>query len=57
VWRVKPIANSSSSELAPASACVTVALLTGKTPADAACKDVAKHSDFARDLQKQAKAK
>jgi len=57
VWRVKPIANSSSSELAPASACVTVALLTGKTPADAACKDVAKHSDFARDLQKQAEAK
>src|SRR5262249_1998896 len=35
----------------------TVALLTGKPPADAACKDVAKHSDFARDLQRQTKAK
>lgn len=49
--------NSASSALAPASACVTVALLTGKVPADPACKDVAKHSDFASDLQKQAKIK
>ncbi len=45
--------NSSSSALAPASACVTVALLTGKMPADAACKDLAKYSDFVRDLQKR----
>ncbi len=49
--------NSASSELAPASACVTVALLTGKTPTDAACKDVVKNSDFVRDLQKQANVK
>src|SRR5262245_11019876 len=49
--------NSTSSELAPATACVTVALLTGKAPADAACKDVAKHSDFARNLPKQANVK
>jgi hypothetical protein len=43
--------NSSSSELAPATACVSVALLTGKLPADAACKDVTRYSDFARGLQ------
>jgi hypothetical protein len=43
--------NSASSELAPASACVTVALLTGKIPADAACRDVAKHSEFAHRLR------
>jgi hypothetical protein len=43
--------NSSSSELAPAVACVSVALLTGKLPPDAACKDVTKYSDFARGLQ------
>src|SRR5262249_25310152 len=43
--------NSSSSELAPATACVSVALLTGKIPADAACKDVVKYSDYARGLQ------
>jgi hypothetical protein len=42
--------NSSSSELAPASACVTVALLTGKVPADEACKNVAQHSDYVRGL-------
>jgi hypothetical protein len=45
--------NSASSVLAPASACVTVALLTGKLPADAACKDVVKYSDFARSLQQR----
>ncbi|HKQ75388.1 MAG TPA: hypothetical protein VJ810_16935 [Blastocatellia bacterium] len=45
--------NSASSELAPASACVTVALLTGKAPTDAACKDMAKYSNFARELQKR----
>ncbi len=44
--------NSASSELAPASACVTVALLTGKVPADAACKNVAQHSDYVRGLAK-----
>lgn len=44
--------NSASSELAPASACVTVALLTGKIPADAACQNVARHSDFVRGMAK-----
>jgi hypothetical protein len=44
--------NSASSELAPASACVTVALLTGKVPQDAACKDAAKYSAFVRELKK-----
>jgi hypothetical protein len=43
--------NSASSELAPATACVSVALLTGKIPTDAACKDVVKYSDYARGLQ------
>lgn len=47
--------NSASSELAPASACVTVALLTGKVPADAACKNVEQHSDYVRELLKTAK--
>ncbi len=42
--------NSSSSVLAPVSACVSVALLTGKVPADAACKDVAQYSDFVKRL-------
>jgi hypothetical protein len=42
--------NSSSSVLAPASACVSVALLTGKVPKDAACKDVAQYSDFVKRL-------
>jgi hypothetical protein len=45
--------NSASSILAPASACVTVALLTGKVPSDAACKDVAKYSEFVRGLVKE----
>jgi hypothetical protein len=44
--------NSASSELAPASACVTVALLTGKVPTDAACKDVLKYSDYVRGLSR-----
>lgn len=43
--------NSSSSELAPASACVTVALLTGKVPTDAACRNVARHSEYVRGLK------
>ena len=47
--------NSSSSELGPASACVTVALLSGKVPSQAACRDVAQHSDFVRQLVKTAK--
>jgi hypothetical protein len=42
--------NSASSELAPASACITVALLTGRVPTAAACRDVAKHSDYVRRL-------
>ncbi|MEP7337078.1 MAG: neutral/alkaline non-lysosomal ceramidase N-terminal domain-containing protein, partial [Acidobacteriota bacterium] len=44
--------NSASSELAPATACVSVALLTGKIPADEACKNVAQHSDYVRGLMK-----
>ncbi len=42
--------NSASSQLAPASACVSVALLTGKVPVDEACKNVAQHSDYVRAL-------
>lgn len=42
--------NSASSELAPASACVTVALLTGRLPADAACANATKHSDYVKKL-------
>lgn len=42
--------NSAGSTLAPASTCVTVALLTGKVPASAACRNVAKHSDFVKRL-------
>lgn len=44
--------NSASSVLAPASACVTVALLTGKLPTDAACQGVEQYSNFARNLAK-----
>ncbi|MGH9834041.1 MAG: neutral/alkaline non-lysosomal ceramidase N-terminal domain-containing protein [Blastocatellia bacterium] len=49
--------NSASSELAPASACVTVALLTGKIPNDAACKDLSKHSDFAHRLRQNSRGR
>ena len=42
--------NSASSALAPASACVTVALLTGKMPNDAACKNVAQYSEYVKRL-------
>lgn len=42
--------NSAGSTLAPASACVTVALLTGKVPTDAACKNVRQHSDYVAGL-------
>ncbi len=45
--------NSASSVLAPASTCVTVALLTGKVPQAAACQDVAKYSEFVRKLAGQ----
>lgn len=44
--------NSASSVLAPASACVTVALLTGKVPLKAACKGVEQYSAFVRGLRK-----
>lgn len=44
--------NSASSVMAPASACVTVALLTGKVPSDAACKDAAKYSEYVKTLRK-----
>lgn len=43
--------NSASSILAPASACVTVALLTGALPADPACRDAAAYSDFVARLK------
>ncbi len=49
--------NSASSTLAPASACVTVALLTGKVPADAACKNVTQHSDYVAGLKSQYRAR
>ncbi|MBI1766549.1 MAG: neutral/alkaline non-lysosomal ceramidase N-terminal domain-containing protein [Acidobacteria bacterium] len=42
--------NSASSVLAPASACVTVALLTGKVPNVAACQGVAQYSAYVREL-------
>lgn len=42
--------NSLGSALAPASACVTVALLTGKLPSDAACKNVAQYSEYVKRL-------
>ncbi|HEX4950025.1 MAG TPA: neutral/alkaline non-lysosomal ceramidase N-terminal domain-containing protein, partial [Blastocatellia bacterium] len=42
--------NSASSVLAPASACVTVALLTGKVPTAAACKNVAQYSEYVKTL-------
>ena len=45
--------NSASSVLAPASTCVTVALLTGKVPQAAACEGVAKYSEFVRKLTPQ----
>lgn len=44
--------NSASSTLAPATACVSVALLTGKVPTDAACQNVAQHSDYVAGLAK-----
>lgn len=42
--------NSAFSGLAPASACVTVALLTGKIPTDAACRNVTSYSNWVRGL-------
>lgn len=47
--------NSASSVLGPASACVTVALLTGKLPNDAACGQVTQYSDYVRELAKSGK--
>jgi hypothetical protein len=47
--------NAASSVLAPASACVTVALLTGKVPKDAACKNAAQYSDFVMELEQRGK--
>jgi hypothetical protein len=47
--------NSASSVLAPASACVTVALLTGKLPQDAACQGVEQYSSYVRSLATQTK--
>ena len=48
--------NSAFSGLAPASACVTVALLTGKVPTDAACRDVTSYSNRVRAMAKYAAA-
>jgi hypothetical protein len=45
--------NSASADLAPAVTCVTVALLTGKAPADAACRDAAAYSQYVRGLPAQ----
>ncbi len=47
--------NSASSQLAPASTCVTVALLTGKVPSDAACRGVGQYSDFVRTLERSSR--
>jgi Neutral/alkaline non-lysosomal ceramidase, N-terminal len=44
--------NSASSVLAPASVCVSVALLTGKVPTDAACKNVAQYSDYVKAMMR-----
>lgn len=44
--------NATSSRFAPATACVTVALLTGKIPLDAACKDLTQYSDFGLSLSR-----
>lgn len=49
--------NSASSDLAPAVACVTVALLTGRVPTDAACARAAEHSDYVRHLLQRAPAR
>lgn len=44
--------NSASSVLAPASACVSVALLTGKTPSAPACQGMEQYSAYLRGLGK-----
>ncbi len=44
--------NSASSILAPASACVAVALLTGKRPTEKACDGVALYSNYYKALTK-----
>ncbi|MEP7273164.1 MAG: neutral/alkaline non-lysosomal ceramidase N-terminal domain-containing protein, partial [Acidobacteriota bacterium] len=44
--------NSASSILAPASTCVTVALLTGKKPTDKSCEDAHLYSDYVRRLSR-----
>lgn len=44
--------NSASSVLAPASACVTVALLTGKAPTVAACRGMDRYSVYLHGLGK-----
>ena len=49
--------NSTSTELGPASACVTVALLTGKVPSDVACRNVEQCSDFVRGLERTIKGR
>lgn len=46
--------NSASSVLAPASACVTVALLTGKVSSAAACQGMEQYSAYLRGLGKAA---
>ncbi len=49
--------NSASPVLAPASACITVALLTGKIPTDAACASVTAHSRAIRQMAAGMEAK
>ncbi|MFN6202456.1 MAG: hypothetical protein ACK496_08235, partial [Acidobacteriota bacterium] len=49
--------NSAFSGLAPASACVTVALLTGRVPTDAACREVVRYSNRIRAMAEASKGK
>ncbi|MFZ4985939.1 MAG: neutral/alkaline non-lysosomal ceramidase N-terminal domain-containing protein [Blastocatellia bacterium] len=49
--------NSAFSGLATASACVTVALLTGRAPTDAACVGASGYSEYLRGLTGAAKGK
>ena len=44
--------NSASAVLAPATACVTVALVTGKRPDDAACRGMERFSEYLRSLDR-----
>jgi hypothetical protein len=47
--------NSAFSDLAPATACVTVALLTGRVPTMPACREVASYSNWVQELARTSK--